>query len=347
MSFLKKLLLILSIFILALIIGTLSSEDTYYAMMKDPYYTSPKIQKINPNNINIIVPSSKYTGEIYIARDLVLYFQSKGKNVKLFDKITYADKENFDYCGRSINIFIYGYEAFYPNKSGINIVYLLFPMLSSSVYDNFDLIAAASKKYAEKLRNNGFSATYIPQNTNPLLFKHSSQNMNIDLLFIGHMRFDNDYRPSVKYAVQNNFPIHVYGKRWNKYISDKYYKGKFIPNNELYKYYSSAKIVLNDHRPDMVDNGFIANRIFDVTACQGFIVSDYMPEIEEIYGDSIPMWRNAAEFKKIISYYLAHPEERAEKAKKAHEITMKNFTIDIIGKRFEEEIKKLIKEREN
>ena len=351
MSFIKKLLLILGIFSAVLLVEFayhVPFRSPYSGIVRNPYYTSPKIQKVNPNNINIIAPHlNKYTGETFIVRDLVQFFRGQGKNVKVFDPVTYTDKENFDYYGRSVNIYLYGYEPFYPNKSGINIIYLLYPALPSIFYDDFDLLAVTSQKYAEDLSNQGFKTTYIPQGTNPLVFKYDPQFDDINLLFVGHpKRYKVDFRPSVKYAVQNNFPIDIYGKGWESYIPKGFVKGEYIPNDELYRYYSSAKITLNDHRQDMLGRGFISNRIPDVTACKGFIISDYVPEIEEIYGDSVPMWRNAAEFKEIVNYYLNHPEERAEKAQKAHEITMKNFTIDIIGKRFLEEIDKLVRERQ-
>ena len=102
-------------------------------------------------------------------------------------------------------------------------------------------------------------------------------------------------------------------------------KGNQIDNDELKYYYSSADIVLNDTRGDMIEAGFISNRIFDVTACGGFLISDYIEGIEEIYGDAIPMYKTEEEFVELINYYLSHPEERKIKAQKAHEITMKNF----------------------
>ena len=79
--------------------------------------------------------------------------------------------------------------------------------------------------------------------------------------------------------------------------------------------------------------GFISNRIFDATACKAFVISDYMPEIEEIYGDSVPMYRNAREFKQLTEYYLAHPEERRKKAEQAYQITRERFAAEaVIGK---------------
>ena len=130
--------------------------------------------------------------------------------------------------------------------------------------------------------------------------------------------------------------LEVFGDNWENSLFGEYagwWKARQIPNDQLKYFYSSADIVLNDTRPDMIEAGFISNRIFDATACKAFVISDYMPEIEEIYGDSVPMYRNAREFKQLIEYYLAHPEERRKKAEQAYQITRKRFAAGaVIGK---------------
>ena len=102
------------------------------------------------------------------------------------------------------------------------------------------------------------------------------------------------------------------------------------------KYYASAKIVLNDHRREMKEAGFISNRIFDATASGALVISDYIPEIEKIYGDTVPMWQTEQELIELVKYYLApeHETERKEKADRAREITLKHFTAATVAKQF-------------
>jgi spore maturation protein CgeB len=61
-----------------------------------------------------------------------------------------------------------------------------------------------------------------------------------------------------------------------------------------------------------------------------------MPEIEKIYGDTVPMWKTEAELIELIKYYLSpeHEAERKDKARRAREITLKHFTAEIAAKRF-------------
>ena len=82
--------------------------------------------------------------------------------------------------------------------------------------------------------------------------------------------------------------------------------------------------------------GCISNRIFDATACETLVISDYMPEIEEIYGDTVPMYKTKEELIELVKYYLddANEQERKDKAKRAREITLKNFTSDKAALKF-------------
>ena len=93
----------------------------------------------------------------------------------------------------------------------------------------------------------------------------------------------------------------------------------------------------------MKDWNFVSNRIFDATACGSFVISDYIPDIEEIYGDNVPMWRSEEELVSLVTYYLSHSDEREAKAKKAQQITLSNFTSERIAKEIIKIIEKIKK----
>ena len=135
---------------------------------------------------------------------------------------------------------------------------------------------------------------------------------------------NNFYRTAVPALLKRGIKVDVYGPNWPQGIA----KADYADNQILRKYYSSAKIVLNDTREGMKQFGFISNRIFDASACGTLVISDYMPEIEQIYGDSVPMYRSEDELYHLVKYYLTHDKERIEKAQKAQEITLRNFTAE-------------------
>lgn len=298
----------------------------------------------NKNETNI--------GDYWIAEDLKEGFQQLGYNTEIDYRGEYHTKRT---TTPKINIYMRGYTKFTPPLAdGKNILYVYYPMAydeksqyktnkstlnnRSSLpensnldddFNNFDIIAVASKTYQEKLNQKGIKSIFIPQYTNPQKFyPNYDENIKNDILFVGSNWHD---RTSLRYALESGFNVAVYGYNWQGIVPQNMYKGNYIPNTELNRYYSSAKIVLNDHRPDMKEHGFINNRIYDATACGTLVISDYMPEIADLYKDSIPMYRNKEELKVLLDYYLKNEDERQKLAKKAQEITLKKFTNKTIA----------------
>lgn len=200
--------------------------------------------------------------------------------------------------------------------------------------DYFDLIATPAKNTLRKLQDLGYNAVFVPQFTNPQKFTYAPQEeLKTDLLFVGSTWYE---RISVTYALEYGYDIAVYGLNWEGKIPEHYIKGSYIDNRNLNKYYSSAKIVLSDHAEDLAEMGLVINRLYDASAAGAFVISEYSPYIEEIFGDTIPLFKTKEEFKQLIDYYLAHPEQRQEKAAAAREITMKHYTNTVVGQTFKQ-----------
>lgn len=307
-------------------------------------------------------PRDENHGENWLGNDLTTALKKINPNT-----VQNFQNEPID-TDSGVNIYMRGYIQYSPpflDNRYINLAYVFYPIFYShydadkiahrhllkplddgymqSFFDEmqfYDALAIASKSYTEKMKQAGFKVYYIPQFTDTTRFyPEYDENVKSDVLFVGA-------RPQLRKApmivYNSGLPITIYGPESNGLS-----KADFVDNDELHKYYSSAKIVLNDHRADMLQDGFINNRTFDVTASGGFLISDYMKEIEDIYGDSIPMWKTEQELIELIKYYLApeHEQERLEKAQRAREITLKNFTADIVAKKFIEIIDDIKKEK--
>ncbi len=270
-------------------------------------------------------------GDYWIAEDLKKEFEKTGQTARIdyVDRFSYpSDKKN----ARTLTI--RGLSPYTPpeGSEGKHVLYLLShpDQVSAEELSGFDAVACASLTYAEKLKNEGVNCEFVPQFTDPAKFFPSpSADLRTALLFVGNSR--GVFRNGVKFALEKNLPITVYGADWERFGVKT--AGTGIANADLNKYYSSADIVLCDHWTDMSQNGFIANRLFDATACGAFVISDYCEAIERLFGDAVPMYRNAGELKELVDYYLPRPSERREKAEKAKEITLKGFTVKAVVKR--------------
>lgn len=288
----------------------------------------------------------KIWGDYILGQDLKLGFEDLGHKVKPSYMNDYYKKDTLN---TDIDVYMHGFVPFNPPKNKTNVLYLYYPLstaqshkyknlenvvepdwysLQTELWD-YDLIAVASNKYQKKIDKLGIKTVFTPQFTNPKKFYYDYDETKAhDILFVGRPGYE---RISAKWAIESGFEVALYGSGWKEIAPKDFFKGDYIDNNELNKYYSSAKIVLNDTRDDMKKDGFISNRVFDVTASGGFLISDYMEEIEYFYGDSIPMFKTKEELKNLLDFYLSHPDERAKKAKKAQEITLKNFTNKVIA----------------
>ncbi len=294
-------------------------------------------------------------GDYILGKDLEEGLKKHGYNVApSFIDNFYPVEQNKS----KIDIYMHGFVPFNPpkNDNKINILYLYYPLetantnkyknikdieepswmsLQTELWD-FDLVAVASPTYQKEIEQLGLKTIFTPQFTNPdKFFYEYDKDKAYDILFVGRPGYE---RISALWAIESGFDVALFGDGWQSKVDNKYFKGSYIDNNELHKYYASAKIVLNDTRSDMKEAGFISNRVFDVTASGGFLISDYMPEIERFYGDSIPMFKTKEELKHLIEYYLSHPEERKEKAKQAQSITLANFTNKIIAQKMIDEV---------
>jgi len=128
-----------------------------------------------------------------------------------------------------------------------------------------------------------------------------------DLTFIGT---HSPYRESILMQLQD-FDLRVYGPGWGKSAldKDKIYPEAFgTATNEMF---NRSRINLNIH--NWFGQGSAMNlRLFEVPAAGGFLLTDWVDEIEGAYEDGrhIACWRSVVELRDKIAYYLGHETER-------------------------------------
>ena len=320
----------------------LSKEAAFNRLINIIEFNEDKLTENSEISIDVATNEKDYnSGDYWLAHDLALAFDNN--NFKT--QINYGDSS---YKPRTpINILQRGSldNVLYERWGEKNVLYLAWSNLKVDgeeqvmpfedylqkiieVQKGFDLLVVSSLDIYSALKNRGIDVEYIPQFTNTKKFYHDyDEKLKSEILFVGNFHF---YRKSPLFILERDLPIKIYGKGWPKGIVEK----EYIDNRYLRKYYSSAKIVLNDTKQNMKDFGFISNRIFDATACGAFVISDYNPAIEKIYGESIPMWKNEEEFIDLIKFYLENPKERDDKAREAQKITLKYFSKEIISQQF-------------
>lgn len=94
-----------------------------------------------------------------------------------------------------------------------------------------------------------------------------------------------------------------------------------LSNEDTIRLYHGAKIIINPHR--WADGAESANpRTYEVAACGAFQISDYRQEIDDIFGDAIPMYQPGVpwQLSAMIRRYLADDKLRRAKAEAARSL---------------------------
>lgn len=225
-----------------------------------------------------------------------------------------------------------GLSRYRPQPNVINLMWLIShpDEVSLAEMREYDHVFVASSLHAQRLGEQlGDAVSPLLQCTDPaLFFREVDESLAIaDVLFVGNSR--GQRREVVQAALESGVDFGVFGSGWTGMLPSSRLHGEYIPNTELRRYYSTAKVVLNDHWPDMRASGFISNRIFDAAACGAVILSDAMAGMTELTGESVLQYDDPSQFAGCLDRALSGRTAKAAKARqKTSENIRRNHTFD-------------------
>jgi hypothetical protein len=265
-------------------------------------------------------------GDSFFARALQRQLEGRGAPTSLtvLDEVASPRAARAD---AAIDLFGSGHRTTRPGQ--LNVLWVIShpDRVTTALCDRFDLLFAASRWFAEDLaRRLGRPVIPLLQATDPERFQPDASGPHHELLFVGNSR--NVRRQILDDLAGTGRDLAVYGRNWTPALLDpRYLRGEWIPNDELGRYYSSAAIVLADHWPDMRDEGFIANRVFDAAATGAFVISDFLPELEAELDGGVVAYRTADELTSLVDRFLADPGARRAHAERARSAVLARHTF--------------------
>ncbi|CAI2716985.1 glycosyltransferase family protein [Nitrospina watsonii] len=276
------------------------------------------------------VPHEKeaaFWGDYHLAKSLAKALRKFGHRVRIDLLPEWTATQSL---ADDVTIVFRGRSAYAPSSHQVNICWLIShpDEVLDEELEQYDHVFVASLSYAKKLATRiGTPVTPLLQCSDPDVFHPPAapQPDIPDLLFVGNSR--RQRRKVVYDALAENLPIAVYGRDWEELIDSSVVRGQHINNEELHTYYGSARIVLNDHWPDMAENGFISNRIFDVALSGGFVISDEFTG-SELFGDAIVTYDKASQLRKLCEEWLTDDQRRVAIAARLREIVLAEHTVD-------------------
>jgi spore maturation protein CgeB len=135
------------------------------------------------------------------------------------------------------------------------------------------------------------------------------------------------YRKRIVNLLSKNFNFKIFGDiGWKDEFPENYVKPVDY-FKDLSKVYRSAKIIVNVTSFQM--NSAINQRVFDIPLSQGFLISDYRSDYDDLFGkDIIPTFRNENELLSLVKYYLEHQDIRENKSKEIKKIILEKHTYE-------------------
>lgn len=212
-------------------------------------------------------------GDYHFAVSLVAAFMRHGVKARI-DFLESWEKHAED---DDINLVLRGLSKFKPPQNGRNFLWLISHPDKVSVEElaQYEHIFVASSIWGnEHLSANDVSFEPLLQCTDSSRFypRDSEPSIETGNLLVANSRMVE--RTIVRDAKAQNLELEIYGEMWESFVPHAWIRGQKIENVELPRYYSNADVVLNDHWETMRNSGFVSNRIFDVLACAGPLVTD-------------------------------------------------------------------------
>lgn len=200
-------------------------------------------------------------------------------------------------------------------------------LLTAKACEPYDIVFVASDPFASELaRRVRTDVRVLHQATDPDRFFPEPGGPKHDVLFVGNSR--RVKRPSLAALAASPFSLAVYGGHWTSELLDpSVVRGDWIANQALHRYYAGAAVVLSDHWPDMRDEGFISNRVYDALASGAFVVSDDVIGIRDRFDGAVATYADEAELLAVVGDALAHPDERRRRAEHGRALVLQRDTF--------------------
>ncbi len=250
-------------------------------------------------------PGGQGWGDLYFAQEIAASLKKLGHEARVDLRTNVINSQSAD---DDVILVLRGVERIRPQTGAINLLWVIShpSRISKHELKAFDAVFAASNSWAQKTtQKTGIQVTPLLQATNPDKFNPALRlpDSGHEVLFIGNTR--NEFRQVIKDCIEAGVSPTIYGKDWDRFVSQELIAGEFVSNDEVASMYRSAGIVLNDHWPDMAREGFCSNRLFDAVVSGGRVVSDYVEGSEELFEGAVQTYGSPSELAKLCA-----PENR-------------------------------------
>ena len=207
----------------------------------------------------------------------------------------------------------------------------VFPALASMVYSRNHHMFVWDRYYVEELKKLGFhNVYYMPIATNTKRYMKLNEQARETSKFKSDVSFVGAWSPKRDLVLRTlcDFDLAIYGYGWEKASQDLQarFHGALDNITELPFLYNFSKINMNVTMEQGISS--LNMRVYDVMACEGFLLSDYKSDFEELfdYENEVVCYKSVKELPGLVQHYLDHEDERRAKAKAARKRVLREHS---------------------
>jgi hypothetical protein len=234
--------------------------------------------------------------------------------------------------GFDVVVHLRGLHRYRPRAGALNVLWLI--SHADEVGDDelaeFDHVLVASAQYADKIRQRTTKPVAVfHQASDTRLFRPVGDDLRqaaTGIAVVASARWP--CRPGPRWLMELGLEFSLYGANWAGFPERRYVTAEYVPNDELADLYATAQVIVADQWDHMADEGFVANRIFDIAASGGFVVSTDGPGIRNLFGDLVPTYGSRTQLGRVLRRYLSDPEERARLSYEAMTVVRRDHSFD-------------------
>ena len=253
-------------------------------------------------------------GEEVVAADFTKYLRRHPK-VEFVEYYGRQGTRKFDQAPKDLDVVIHLDPQLPMDFSKCNVIQYEISDLyfgGFNYYDQYDWRFSYGRRFADKPR-----ACFFPTPADIEKFKPTGLPIAYDVVFAGNTvpGQENYIEPVMK---ADKFRCGIFGCFSNQPVN----------HDELPRIYSTSKICLNRHRGDFIYFDMWSNRVVEVGACGGFMISDDIAVERDVFQGNIVTTTGGDDVVDKVKYYLTHEDERKDKAQKFMEIVRANFSTE-------------------
>ena len=199
-------------------------------------------------------------------------------------------------------------------------------LITPQILKQYDKIYCLSPLFLNKIIKWGFDAYLLIGGTAKSPIKSFKKH---DIVFVGNAKnlpFGRKIIADLLAKKTHLEKLKVWGEGWESILSKENFGGIYYENDLLPELYASSRIVLNDHHEDMRRDGFLNPRILDVFASGGFVISDDIKGLDQIFGKTLVTYKNPDDLNNLINHFLENSEERERTIRDGQKIAL-NFSF--------------------